>query len=112
MDYKLLGQNIKNERKKQKLTQEQLSENVGISVVFLSQIENDKGIPSLETIFKIASCLGTTIDSLLSSDSKNIKKDELQIASLLKDRTDKEKFFIVKTIRYLLENIDKDKINP
>ena len=112
MDYELLGQNIKKERKKQKLTQEQLAENVGISVVFLSQIENNKGIPSLETTYKLACCLGTTIDSLLTANSEYIKKEELQVASLLSDRTENEKAFIIKTIRYLLTNLDDEKVNP
>lgn len=40
MDYKLLGKNIKEARKSLKMTQEQLAEQIDVSTVFISQIEN------------------------------------------------------------------------
>ena len=52
MDYKLLGKNIKEARKSLKMTQEQLAEQIDVSTVFISQIENGSRKPSLETIYK------------------------------------------------------------
>ena len=69
MDYITLGSNIRNNRRKCDLTQEKLSEQVGISPVFLSQIENANRKPSLETVVTIANSLNVTVDELLTNNS-------------------------------------------
>ena len=67
MDYITLGLNIKKIRRVMGLTQEKLSEHVGISPVFLSQIENASRKPSLETVVNIANSLSVSIDALLTN---------------------------------------------
>ena len=69
MDYITLGINIKKIRRNRNLTQEKLSEQVGISPVFLSQIENASRKPSLETVANIANSLNVTIDELITNQS-------------------------------------------
>lgn len=110
MDYVALGENVRNERRKQKYTQEQLSEKVGISAVFLSQIETGSKKPSFETIYKIADELHITIDSLINLPD-NQTLDSIRINSLLKDRSEKEKQFLYDTINFLLSKIDNDRLN-
>lgn len=66
MDYSLIGRNIKNERTKQKLTQEQLSEKAGISTNFLACIEIGVRRGSFETYVNIANALHVTLDTITS----------------------------------------------
>ncbi len=57
----LLGKRIRELRKSKNLTQEQLSERIGIEIPSLSNIENGKNYPNSETIEKIAQGLGVQI---------------------------------------------------
>lgn len=60
----LIGKRIKEQRKKNKLTQEQLSEKLGISKNHLSAIERGVYRVQLETLVMIINCLGCTADDL------------------------------------------------
>ena len=64
IDMNVIGQNIRKERKKQRLTIEQLAELAGITDNFLGKIERGEGMPSLPTIDSIACALDVSIDSL------------------------------------------------
>lgn len=68
MNYVLLGEQIRKQRKKKNLTLEQLAEKLDVSTTFIGQIERAKGIPSLETFVKIANVLEISADSLLFGD--------------------------------------------
>ena len=65
MDYQLLGKNIRKYRLQLGLNQEELAEKVGCSSSHIGQIENNRGIPSLERVVMIANALHTTVDHLL-----------------------------------------------
>ena len=71
MNYELLGRKIREQRKKKKYTLEQLAEKLDVSTTFIGQIERAKGIPSLETLVKIANVLEISTDSLLFGDLNN-----------------------------------------
>ena len=60
----LLGLRIREIRKLNKLTQEQLAEKIGIEIPSLSNIENGKNYPNSETIEKIAKGLKVEIFEL------------------------------------------------
>ncbi len=81
MDYKLIGSNIKTVRKKRHLTQEQLSEMVGISTNFLACIETGVRRGSFETYVNIANALCTTLDTLtagvVTASEENPLKEDL-----------------------------------
>lgn len=81
MDYHIIGANIKTERYKQHLTQEQLAEKAGISSNFLACIETGIKRGSFETYVNIANALHVTLDTLtqeiISACSDNPLKDEL-----------------------------------
>ncbi|MBQ7625210.1 MAG: helix-turn-helix transcriptional regulator [Clostridia bacterium] len=64
IDIKVIGNNIRKERKRQLLTIEQLAEKAGITDNFLGKIERGEGMPSLPTIDSIACALNVSIDSL------------------------------------------------
>lgn len=65
--YKCLGENIAFYRKRAGITQEKLSEIVGISNVHISHIETGDRAPSLDVLFAIADALGVEPYKLLQS---------------------------------------------
>lgn len=64
IDMKVIGENIRKERKRQMLTIEQLAEKTGITENFLGKIERGEGMPSFPTIDSIACALQVSIDFL------------------------------------------------
>ena len=56
--YKVLGENIAFYRKRLGVTQEKLSESVGVNNVHISHIETGDRAASLDTVFAIADALG------------------------------------------------------
>ncbi len=101
MNYELLGNQIRKQRKLKKYTLEQLAEILGVSTTFIGQIERAKGIPSLETLVKIANALDVSVDSLLFEDL-NTKSGNSHfintVIALTEDFTTKEKDFVLRTI--------------
>lgn len=63
-----VGARIKEIRKKEKKTLAEISSHAGISVSFLSQIENGKSALTLVTLNKIADALGVPIKNLLEEN--------------------------------------------
>lgn len=59
------GEVVRVERKRQKLTQEELAHRAGISAVFLSDIERGVENVTLETIAKLGKGLGVKLGELL-----------------------------------------------
>ncbi len=57
-------------RKNQKLTQEELAELIGISRQAINAIEKEKFDPSLPTAFKIAKLFKTSIEDLFMHENK------------------------------------------
>ncbi|WP_319547891.1 cupin domain-containing protein [Desulfogranum marinum] len=63
-DRQLLGKNLKQLRKYQKLTLKQVADMANCSESLLSKVENGRGNPSLNTLHAIASAVGTDIGTL------------------------------------------------
>lgn len=59
------GENVKVERIRKKLTQQQLSEIMNVSINYLSNIENGKQNMSLGKVLELANYLQTDINNLL-----------------------------------------------
>lgn len=62
--YKALGNNIKKQRKKMGLTQQELADRAGISLNFMGKIEVAFSKPALDTLIILAEKLGTTVSEL------------------------------------------------
>lgn len=62
---KRLAHNLKVERAKSELTQEQLAELSEVSAKHITKIENAKVTPSIYIIYKVAKVLNTSIDELI-----------------------------------------------
>lgn len=62
---KRLAHNLRVERAKNELTQEQLAELSEVSAKHITKIENAKVSPSIYIVYKIAKVLNTSIDELI-----------------------------------------------
>lgn len=102
MNYELLGKHIREQRKKKKYTLEQLAEKLDVSTTFIGQIERAKGIPSLETLVKIANTLEISIDSLLFGDL-NTKSGNSYFIKKVEEMTET---FTAKEKELLLKNLE------
>ena len=60
-----LGNRIMENRKRLKLTQDQLAEKLGVTAQAVSKWENDQSCPDITMLPKLAEIFGTTTDSLL-----------------------------------------------
>jgi transcriptional regulator with XRE-family HTH domain len=65
-----LGAILRQKRKEKKLTLKTVSERAGISEGFLSQVENDVNSPSVDTLVKICSAIGTEPGDVLNQARK------------------------------------------
>lgn len=62
-----LGRAIAVRRKARSLTQEQLAEAVGMSTVWMGQLERGQGLPTLDGLVRLADALGTDAPALLAT---------------------------------------------
>lgn len=106
LNYELLGEQIRKQRKKKKYTLEQLAEKLDVSTTFIGQIERAKGVPSLDTFVKIANELEISTDSLLFGDLNN-NSGKNYFLNKIEEMTDglstKEKDLLLKNIEIFIE---------
>lgn len=65
MDYKKLGNRIRDRRKELRITQEQLAENIEMSVAFVGHIERGTRKLSVETLCRLCDALNMRTDEVL-----------------------------------------------
>ncbi|WP_027108260.1 helix-turn-helix domain-containing protein [Lacticigenium naphthae] len=65
-----IGARIKNLRLKNNLTQEELAERTDVTKGFISQMERDISVPSMEVFFDVLEVLGTTPGEFFEEDKK------------------------------------------
>lgn len=61
---KRLGKRIRQLRRKDKLTQEQLADRVKVTPKYIQYIESAKRIPSLKLLYRVARALGVKVKDL------------------------------------------------
>ena len=106
INYKLVGKRINDWRKRLNITQDDLSFLTGLSVPYISEIENGKKHPSLEVIVAISDAIGVTVDELLSGNMLSSFSDyQTDIDYLLSDCTSEERQFIYEMLRALKESL-------
>ncbi|RQN09839.1 XRE family transcriptional regulator [Clostridium butyricum] len=108
MTYINLGKNIKQERLKSNLTQEQLAEMLGISTSYMGRIERGERNLPIDTLIQISNILNVSIDYLLKNsiniDNNNILTSE--IYELIKNLNFNEKNFILDMIRLTVSHFN------
>ena len=71
------GEKIKSLREQNGITQDELAERLYVTRTAVSKWENDKGLPSIDTLKRIAELFGVTLDELVSDDAvKNARLAE------------------------------------
>jgi len=68
MDKKVLGARIREQRNQRDMTLDEFSEIIGITPVFLSEVERGLKLPSLKTFIKIINALDMSADVLLRDE--------------------------------------------
>ena len=69
-----LGEKIRTARKQEGLSQEQLSEKLGISRSSVAKWETDKGIPDISNLIALSDEFGLSLDELIKADTAVKKK--------------------------------------
>lgn len=83
MNYELLGQNIQTIRKMKGLTQQELSDKIGINLQSLSKIERGVNYPTFDTLEKLTEALQVTPNELLSGKLKTSSHMMAEISAFL-----------------------------
>ena len=112
INYKALWAKIKEYRKKENITQEQLAEMADISLSHMSNVETASVSVSLPALKLIADALGVTIDELLvDSYSKKQKKYfySKKMDLIMEQCETVEQEIIVNTVSTLADNLLKSR---
>ncbi len=106
IQYDLIGVRIREIRKRCRMSQEYLAEAAGLSVGYISSVENGKKKVSLSALLQISHSLQVTLDDLLVGNQLPLPSDYLSdFSALLKDCTPAEKqllYGILKAARDIL----------
>lgn len=100
MDYKGLGERIREERLRLHLTQAQLAEDVDISDTYMGATERGERSLTLDTLVRLVNRLGVTVDYLLA-DSVSDSDDNImeQFKQIIDQQPLKRKQMAVKVLR-------------
>jgi hypothetical protein len=99
---KIFGKILRDFRLKANLTQEQLSEKLGISLKYISRIENGNSGIKTQTLIKYMNILGITPNTIYNKFLTNpeIKKN-IELAEKINSLSDEKKSFISSIIDLL-----------
>ena len=99
---KHFGKILRNYRKKAKITQEDLAEQLGISLKYISRIENGNNGVKTQNLIQYMNILGVPPDILYGKfmTHPNIKKD-MELYEKITELSDEEKEFISSIIDLL-----------
>ncbi len=96
LNYKQIGQRVRAIRKIRKFTQAELAERTGLSVPYISHIENGIKQTSLQALVKIAEALECTADRLLyETQANNCSAWQSELPEFLSDCNAAEQRFLM-----------------
>jgi len=102
MDQEKIGQFIKNQRKANGLTQEQLADSMKISAKTVSKWECGGGLPDVSLMLPLCECLGISVNELLSGSLLNAaeykRKAEDNLIAALAERKNNQPLMMVELI--------------
>ena len=100
-------------RKNKGYTQEQLSELVGISQAFYSQVELGNNLVGLPVLMKMANVLDVSANTLLYGHTDSLQNEDnvdiSDIVMLLSDRSAEDIALVKRVVRFVLEELDSKK---
>lgn len=106
INFRIIGLRIQETRRRKRLSQAELAEQVDLSVSYISHIERAKKQTSLESLVKIANVLGVTADLLLNGNQSFDQKEYMiELVDLLNDCDAYEKRVIYETVCTLKKSL-------
>ena len=107
MDYKQIGQRVKNERIKRNMSREKLAEVLELSSVYIGQIERGERKMSLDTLSSISDYLNISLDYLVNGHSNLPQEIDMgQIQSLINRCSRSEMSLITDVLTAILSNLN------
>ncbi len=107
MDKLTMGDRIREARKNQGLTQDQLAERLDISVEFVGQIERGLKLPSMQVFIKILETLNVSADYLLrDSVSTGRLFGDNAIGSKIEGLTPKQRIALEALVETYIQYLD------
>lgn len=100
-----IGEKIKISRNNKGFTQEELANQLNVSIIDVSNWENGRNYPDLKTLIQISDILNMSIDKLLKEDLEFIKKIESDSKELKERETRKDALSQVSLILSFLISI-------
>ncbi|MCB6367192.1 helix-turn-helix domain-containing protein [Intestinibacillus massiliensis] len=104
IDYRVIGQRIKQRRKSIRKTQDNLAEALSVSVGYISQIERGVTRPNLDTLARIAGFLGCDLAELVTgvmTAQDGYLQGELQKVCV--DMTDAQRSMLLEIAQVIVE---------
>lgn len=109
MDYKRLGERIREERLKLNLTQAQLAEAVDISDTYMGAIERGERSLTLDTLVRLVNRLGVTVDYLLVDSVTNNDENVVnQFRQIIDNQPAERKQMALGVLRVIFSYFDKE----
>lgn len=102
---KNLGHTIAKYRQKMNLTQEQLSEKIGIGNEAVSRIERGIVLPSLMRLIEFAEVFDCSIADLLVKSGSREQDDLAYLIGLFNEIKETERYIVIKTMECLIHNL-------
>ena len=96
-----IGERVRKARLSKHLTQQQLAEAVGISVSFLSNIENGRQSMNLRTLIDITNALDVSADSLIRDVPGSVSQIAEEIVRELASCSQKEREAILQLVQVM-----------
>ena len=106
IDYKLIGERIKQERKRKNMTQEILAEKLNVSIGYVSQVERGITKISLDLLGAISTILNCDVASLISESA--IRSNDYMMTEMIeaiKKLDDKKRKYIFEVIKITNEKL-------
>ena len=108
MDYKRLGERIREERLRLHLTQAQLAEDVDISDTYMGAIERGERSLTLDTLVRLVNRLGVTVDYMLADSVSNNDPNILaQFRQITDNQPLERKQLDIKVLRTIFSHFDE-----
>ncbi len=103
---RIIGSNIRYERKKRNLTIEDLAEIIGMAPGFLGLIERGQRGTSIKNLVKIAEIFSLSLDQLITVDLRN-----LELTGVSENKTNKKtRFTKLSTLTSLMKNMSEPEL--
>lgn len=103
IDYSSIGLRLKQFRKKRGITQEEIAKQLGVTVAYISNVENNKVKLNLRVLSFYANLLGVSIDYLLHTEQSNANPLDAEILKILGGFTNDEKEKLIKILHIMKE---------